>query len=102
MKIPKTVRVLAHPYRVEFVDGIINPDRRGAIGQTCCLSLTIKLDKTQQPSTIAATFLHELLHAIDWTYFEDKLFSDDVEEKTDRLAEALHQVLSDMGVTFET
>jgi len=103
MKIPKAVRVLNYPYTVAFKEGLIDPDKRGAIGQTNERELTINLDSTQHPAAIGSTFIHELLHAVDWHYFEQTLFSDDErEKKICLLAEGLCQVLSDMGVTFET
>jgi len=95
-------RIAGHEYRVILTKGIIDPDKRGAIGQCKNNTHELKIDTTQEPSEQSVVFLHEILHAISFRYFFNTLFGEagttENEEMIDRLSEALYQVLSSAGI----
>lgn len=61
MIIPKKVKVGGLTFKVEIVDSLDGDD---ACGITDCKMLTIRLAKAPKES-LEATFLHELIHAIN-------------------------------------
>jgi len=96
MKIPKSIKVGGHTYKVSFVEKLWM--REGNIGQVRHnTDQAIELDTALHPEQTTATFLHETLHAIDKVYNGGALSEDAI----DAMAEGLLQVLSDMGITFE-
>ena len=95
MKIPESIKVGGHTYKIEWVKNLIRDDaNRGCLYWHTHL---IKLDDNMAEDTYTVSLLHEIIHSIDRHYCNDHISEDD----TASLAEGLFQVLSDMGVTFE-
>ena len=96
MKIPETIRVCGLIYKVVFEK---NMDQRdGLVGQHRSKELIIKLqDGDYAPQKIEQVFFHEVLHAIDLNYNNDKM----TEEEIDRVSSGLYQVLSDNNLLKE-
>ena len=94
MKIPKKIRVAGHDYKILYKDEYLS--KRELVGQ--CLNDEKKIllckyyDKTlRAKSEIELTMMHEMLHAVDRHYNDNKL-----SEKTVRhIANGLYQVLKD-------
>ena len=95
MKIPKTVKVGGHTYEIKYASDLVRDDNQ--LGVMCWQRGEMLLESRQSESSLATTFLHEMLHAIDRHYNSRRLS----EEDTDRLSEGLFQALSDMGISFE-
>jgi hypothetical protein len=94
MKIPKTLKVAGHEYKVFFDDKFLN--KQGLFGQCDFVTQKIRLCKkfkkqVRAKSDISRTLIHEIIHAIDNHYNSNTL----TEKKVDRLANGLHQVLVD-------
>ncbi len=90
MKIPKKLKVGAHTYSVLMVDKVDDEDN---VGECCASELTIKVCKSQEPSQIAETFLHEIIHASDAHL---------TEAQVDRLGHVLLQVILDNNLDFSS
>ena len=95
MKIPESIKVGGHTYYIEYSRDLIRDD--GRLGQVTWQMMRIQLEENQSESSLAATFLHEVLHIVDKHYNAKRNEEADI----DRLSEGLYQVLSDMGITFE-
>ena len=95
MKIPKTIKVGGHTYEVVIDEHLWHNENLH--GQVDYNNQVITLDTYGHPQQLSATFIHEVLHAID-RYFNNKALTED---EIDSMAEGLFQVLSDMGITFE-
>ena len=94
MKIPKSIKVAGHDYKVFFDDKYLN--KRNLFGQCDFVSQKIRLSKkyekrTRTKSDISRTFVHEIIHAIDGHYNNYAL----TEKAVDRLSNGLYQVLAD-------
>jgi len=94
MKIPKTVRIAGHNYKVFFDDKYL--DKEKILGQCDFISQKIRLCKkfkkqVRAKSDIDRTFYHEIIHAIDGHYNNYAL----KEKEVGRLANGLYQVLAD-------
>lgn len=95
MKIPESIKVGGHTYKIIFSETLWI--REGNIGQARHnTDQTIELEVRLHPDQTAASFLHEMLHAIDRVYNKGSLAEDEI----DAIAEGLFQVLSDMGIFF--
>lgn len=88
MNIPKTLKVGGLNYKVRMADDI-DLDHSG---ETDNKNLLIKLLKTAKPDAVEATFIHEILHAINI-----ELAEKDVEF----LAMALYGVIKDNPGLFK-
>ena len=94
MKIPKTVRIAGHDYKVFFDDKYLN--KINLFGQCDFVSQKIRLSKkyekrTRTKSDIGRSFVHEIIHVVDVHYNNYTL----TEKEVDRLANGLYQVLAD-------
>ena len=97
MKIPKTLKVGGHIYKI--IDGYVFRERTDIHGQCDHSNLEIRLCRFDlsgkfAESKVECDFIHEMLHAIDNTYNGAQLKEEDVV----RLAEGLYQVLTDNGL----
>ena len=60
MKIPKTLKILAHTYKIEEVKSLIDEGN-----QTSQLENTILISKDLEQTAKEETLFHEILHAIN-------------------------------------
>ena len=84
--IPKSVKIGGLMYKIEWTEVIEH------CGETNNKDLTIRLKKDCQKESIEATFLHELLHAIN---------GEKKEEEVEFLAMALYQFIVDNPTVFK-
>jgi len=94
LKIPNTLRVAGHDYKVFFDDKYLA--KEGLFGQCDFVSQKIRLakhayKKARTKSDIMRTLYHEILHAIDGHYNSYSLS----EKEVDRISNGLYQVLAD-------
>ena len=99
MKIPKTLKVAGHNYKVFFDDKFLA--KEGLLGQCDFISQKIRLCKkfkgqVRAKSDIGRTFVHEIIHTIDAHYNNYAL----TEKEVDRLSNGLYQVLKDNKLKF--
>lgn len=68
--LPSTVRIGPHAYSIRCDDTTDNYlDAAHLYGQHSNLEMAIKLQsRWSRPSQCVETFLHEIMHAINWTY----------------------------------
>jgi hypothetical protein len=92
VKIPESVKVGPFTYTVEFVDDLADDaDRnRKLYGQCRYGDQKILISRGTNPDSNLATFLHELIHAIDFT-----MQAGLKEKQVDRVAVGLTMVLRD-------
>ena len=83
MKIPNTIKIYTHNYRVELVDGEEVDDD---CGECNVARATIKIRKDMAESQQMATLIHEIIHALDSNIKEDLVSF---------LSESLYQVLKE-------
>jgi len=92
MKLPKKIKIANHVYTIEEWE----PDlalATGCFGLCQNNELNIKISTDYSQSQIKETLLHEVLHAINWTYHIEE---GDCEERTvTAMASALSQVFQD-------
>ncbi len=97
MTIPKTIKVGAHTYTIQY-EKRLNLNHEAA-GQSRHLHSEIILDPDQAQTQLEDTLLHEMLHAIDW---QVHIFNkDDVEDQITRLSSLLLQVIKDNPEVFK-
>jgi hypothetical protein len=94
MKIPETIKVAGHDYKVFFDDKFLAKEHQ--FGQCDFVTQKIRLAKhaykePRAKSDIIRTLYHEILHAIDGHYNNYAL----PEKVVDRLSNGLYQVLTD-------
>ncbi len=65
-------------------------------GQCDCEWRSISLDPDRDVVSISATFLHEVIEAVNHVYCNDKL----EHEKITQVAYGLHQVMESLGIQF--
>ncbi len=89
VKVPKTIKILSHTYKIRF--GVKDLIAAGAMGLTRHLHQEIILDGTNiPPSELNQTLLHELMHIVE-RHFCLKMGDDDI----DRISEGMAVVLFD-------
>lgn len=89
MNIPKTLKIGGHTVAVELVDEIRDGE---LMGRWDSKKNRILLDKNAPETHLAATLLHEIIHAIN---------IDICETDVEYLSQALYQVLKDNGLRFD-
>ena len=95
LKIPKTFKVAGRRYDVSFHDNLVVEE--SLIGESNQNTGRVRLQSGLSPDLTAITFLHELLHAIDYVYLDKSLD----EKQIAVLGNALYQVLGDMGIELK-
>lgn len=65
MKIPKTLKVGGHTYKVELVDRVETDKGEDNCGDCEWQLNRIRIKKSLPQSQLEETFLHELIHALD-------------------------------------
>lgn len=88
MRIPSQIKVGAHVLKVKLLDKVENDDN----GRWNSRIQEIHLKKDLPPTELEVTFMHEIIHAINY-----ELKHTDVEF----LAQALYQVIKDNGLVFD-
>ncbi len=89
MKIPNQFQLAGSVWQVKQLDKLAGD----VLGLTHRDELRIELKKSLLPAVKAATFLHELLHAIKYT---QGIADNHDEVEIDALAQYLHQALTSM------
>lgn len=77
-EIPKKVKVAGLSWDVTFDSAFCN--KNGVLGATSMNNQEIILDPNVSPEMIMSTFLHELIHAINFQYGVTKVLDDKIEE----------------------
>lgn len=85
MKIPKTLKIGGHTYKIK-----IEKDREN-MGSCDAKSSTIYIDGSMPHDQQESTLIHEVFHAINTTFGNDTL----THSLLDSFAEQFYQVLSD-------
>jgi len=105
MKIPEKIKIGGHEYTVICPYAFTERGDRDADHDFAMKTIRID-DKDswshrQQPeSSVAVTFLHEILHACDHITGGGIFSGNDAEQKVERLSESLFQVLRDNKLDF--
>lgn len=89
MQIPKRLKIGGHTFTVQFVDKIPPDDAFGVVHQS---KLLIELRNNLPLSQLESTFIHEILHAINYNL---------TEEQVEYMANALYQVFKDNKIIFD-
>ncbi len=98
MKIPKTLKIGGHIYKILFpyvfterydINGNCDAD-------TCLIKIAASnVNIPRAESAIAVTFIHEVLHAIDFNTGHRIFERTEGEKKIEALSEGIYQVLVD-------
>lgn len=90
MKIPKKIRICGLDYKVVINNNLNN--KEGLAGEHKGRELIMTLQgKPFHQQKIEQTFIHEILHSIDYNYNNDEL----TEKQIGMLANGIYQVLAD-------
>jgi len=90
MLIPKTVRICGLNYKVTMSENLYLD--QGIVGSHNQNTLEILLQNhTMDKQKIVQTFFHEIMHAIDSHYLDNKL----TEEQVCQIGNGIYQVLAD-------
>jgi len=94
MKIPKKIKISGITYQVKR-ECKFDDDREGDLDWEKGI-IRIKGTMCQDAENI--TFLHEVVHGIDFSYFNGKIKEHFSEDGIDVIANALHQVIPQLEV----
>jgi len=90
MKIPKKLKICGLNYTIKMEDSL--HANQGLAGEHCTHKLLIRIQKKDyEPQKMEQTFFHEVMHAIDDHYLNNKLSEDQVSV----LSNGFYQVLKD-------
>jgi len=100
MKIPKTLKIGGHNYKIIFPYTFT--ERNDITGQADHQNKTIRVvsevdGEKRSESTIVVTLIHEILHGIDSCTGQGMFRGDGGEGKIEALSEGIYQVLVDNG-----
>ena len=95
IKIPETIRVGGFDYKIAFPEKI-EDDCGEHWGHWNHLPPVIQISQGADEERTSATFIHEILHAIDDTILGGKLEEQDVKN----LEAGFHQAMEQLGVRF--
>lgn len=98
MKIPKTLKIGGHTYKIIFPYVFTERfDRLGDCDKDNCLIRITGTDASisRAESAITVTFIHEILHAIDGITGHRIFSGEHGENKIEALSEGIYQVLVD-------
>ena len=93
MKIPNTVKIGGHTVIVSSRDHMARDDNR--LGESCGTGNYINIDRSAPESTMASTFLHEIIEQLNW-----QLELNLEHCKISQLEAGLYQVLHDNKLQF--
>ena len=94
MNIPKEIKILGIPYKIEEVEYISREDFR--LGQVDFIHSEIKILEDMSKPMKEQTLLHEIIHAT----FKAIALDYTNEEQVQQLASALHQIITDNPLIF--
>ena len=101
MNIPKSIKVAGFVYEVELINKpFANNQAQFCDGQHIPTDLKIKLCTEGKKSYVDTVFLHELIHAIIYSYCSGILPDDTEENFTEQFAKGLYQVIVDNPYVF--
>lgn len=90
MRLPKSLKIAGQKFKVKYFDFDRTRINVGYRGWIRCNALEIDIDNTHPEQIQEVVLLHEIIHALDYSY---KLDLD--EDTVTRLGSALYQVLKD-------
>lgn len=105
MKIPETLKIGGHIYKVEYPYHF--KERYDRIGHSNHSLQFIGISdddgngNERSMESIELTLMHEILHCVDWVYNGEELIDKNSEAMVSRLAEGLYQVLKDNNLLRE-
>lgn len=88
MKLPKKLKIGGHTFTVELLDKLEND----AFGTTMQAKNLLQFRKGIPASQLESTFLHEILHVINYNL---------TEEQVEYIANGLYQVIVDNKIKFD-
>ena len=105
MKIPERLKVGGHWYKIVCPHGFTERGDRNADHDPGMKTIRIDVfdswsHQKKPDSSIAVSFLHELLHACDFQTGNRLFIDQDGEAKIEAFSEALYQVLHDNKLKF--
>ncbi len=101
IRIPSNIKVGSFTYKVVLGKSKLNKvlQEEGIYGRHSNQKKVIEIDSSLNKEQILCTFIHECIHAIDYTYL-----CDDKEQLSEasvrRLAVGIHQVLAQLGISL--
>lgn len=105
MKIPKTLKISGHSYKVTFPYIFTERfDRWGDCDDAIKQIRIMEVDGSgtkRAESAISVTFLHEILHAIDYLTGHEQFRGPEGEKRIEAISEGLFQVLRDNKLRFD-
>lgn len=96
MPLPKEIKVLGLTYKIKFVP--LEDVGNDKLGWCDCTTLQLYIGEGQPKSALANTFLHEVIHAINYSM---GIASGDEENLTNRLANGLCAVWKENPDVFK-
>jgi len=96
MPLPKEIKVLGLTYKIKFVP--LEDVGNDKLGWCDCTTLQLYIGEDQPKSALANTFLHEVIHAINYSM---GIASGDEENLTNRLANGLCAVWKENPDVFK-
>ncbi len=94
--IPRQLKIGGFTYAVEYKEHDEDLRSRNRYGEHHASTRKIILESSFSAEQVNNTFLHEILHAIDAIYNNDKL----QEEDNERISYGLHQIFEQLNVNF--
>ncbi len=97
VKIPKKIKIGGFTYTVKLDKATaLEMKKQNLYGQCVGTAREIRLDTDQSAEQISATFIHEVIHAVDDVYTNSSL----TEMENKGLANGLYQVIEQLGIRF--
>jgi len=94
IKIPDKIQVGGFQFDVEDEEEELHS--KNCWGDSSNALRRIRLYPRQKPVELSNSFIHELLHCIDYIYIEKEITEDQIRV----LANGLHQAFESMGIRF--
>lgn len=92
--IPKEIKSASHTYQVSIEFNVIrDTEHRGQVNSH---TQVMRIDACLAPTEMAAVFLHECAHTVNWHYCNEAIG----EETLACFMEGFAQVLQSMGINF--
>jgi hypothetical protein len=95
--IPKKIKIAGFDYKIRM-DKEADKDLQSMnwLGSQSCNRQLIQVHSDQSPQQMSNTFLHEIIHAVNGLYNNNKMDEDGVNQ----LANGMHQVFEELGIRF--